>query len=231
MQTWNLPSPPGFQGIREDLPLNVYQRILPHWRQPGATYFVTFRLADSIPQAKLRELRAIKVEWERKHPSPRSRDQLEQLTRRLGALVDKWLNYGNGSCLLRDPQCARHVAYSMHAGLGTLHDLGCYVIMPNHVHAVVRPLQPDSTDLEHVCRLWKGGSAKDINLHRGTGGALWQTETFDRIIRDEEHLWRVIQYIGRNPAKARLPPNNVVMWLNPNWQELGWRFETAHPEP
>jgi len=26
---------------------------LPHWRQQGVTYFVTFRLADSLPQAKL----------------------------------------------------------------------------------------------------------------------------------------------------------------------------------
>ena len=26
---------------------------LPHWQQPGATYFLTFRLADSIPWEKL----------------------------------------------------------------------------------------------------------------------------------------------------------------------------------
>ena len=43
---WSLPAPPGFQGLREDLSLTVYERHLPHWRQDGATYLVTFRLAD-----------------------------------------------------------------------------------------------------------------------------------------------------------------------------------------
>lgn len=48
---WNLPAPPGFQGFREDLALNSYELDLPHWRQDGATYFVTFRLGDSLPQS------------------------------------------------------------------------------------------------------------------------------------------------------------------------------------
>ena len=29
--------------------MRVYERNLPHWRQEGGTYFVTFRLADSLP--------------------------------------------------------------------------------------------------------------------------------------------------------------------------------------
>jgi hypothetical protein len=29
------------------------ENLLPHWQQKGATYFITFRLADSIP-ARLR---------------------------------------------------------------------------------------------------------------------------------------------------------------------------------
>jgi hypothetical protein len=57
---WNLPPPPGFQGLHPDQPITVYQRHLPHWRQDGATYFVTFRLADSLPQSKLDELAALK---------------------------------------------------------------------------------------------------------------------------------------------------------------------------
>ena len=30
---WNRPAPPGFQGLREDLPMSVYWRHFPHWRQ------------------------------------------------------------------------------------------------------------------------------------------------------------------------------------------------------
>ena len=55
-------------------------------------------------------------------------------------------------------------------------------------------------------------------------GSLWQQESFDRIVRDEEHLWRVIQYIGRNPAKAGLPRTQWNRWIDPNWEALGWRF-------
>jgi hypothetical protein len=60
---WNRDPPPGFQGLREDLPLTRYARHLPHWRQPGATYFVTFRLADSLPKEKLHELDLLRSEW------------------------------------------------------------------------------------------------------------------------------------------------------------------------
>jgi putative transposase len=56
-------------------------------------------------------------------------------------------------------------------------------------------------------------------------GELWQEESFDRIIRDEEHLWRCIQYIGNNPGRARLPTVEWRRWIRPEWKALGWRFE------
>lgn len=33
--------------------ITSYERNLPHWRQDGAVYFVTFRLKDSIPKSVL----------------------------------------------------------------------------------------------------------------------------------------------------------------------------------
>src|SRR5258707_12522120 len=51
---WNLPPPPGFQGLHPDKPVTAYQRHLPHWRQDGATYFVTFRLADAESRPRTR---------------------------------------------------------------------------------------------------------------------------------------------------------------------------------
>ncbi|MGE0529568.1 MAG: hypothetical protein AB7P49_21145 [Bdellovibrionales bacterium] len=69
---WNLPPPPGFQGLDPHKPLTVYYRFLPHWRQDGATYFVTFRQKDSLPQSKLQELRQLKKEWDLKNPQPHS---------------------------------------------------------------------------------------------------------------------------------------------------------------
>src|SRR5207253_11320934 len=59
----NRDSPPGFQGLLSDKPVTVYHRHLPHWRQDGATYFVTFRQHDSLPQEKLDQLEFLRREW------------------------------------------------------------------------------------------------------------------------------------------------------------------------
>ena len=70
--SFNLPPPPGFRGLDENLPLTFYTRNLPHWRQKGATYAVTFRLNDALPQSKLQELKRHRARWEQQHPEPRS---------------------------------------------------------------------------------------------------------------------------------------------------------------
>jgi putative transposase len=111
---WNLPPPPGFQGFREDLPLEIYTRHLPHWRQEGATYFVTFRLADSLPQTKLDELAALRREWADKHPPPHTREQLETLTYEMTSRTEHWLDQGMGTCVLKEPSFAAILTQTMH---------------------------------------------------------------------------------------------------------------------
>ena len=98
------------------------------------------------------------------------------------------------------------VAESLHHMDDDQYELGCYVLMPNHIHAVIRPLQPQSQPLEKILQSRKCRTSCAINELLGRRGALWQEETFDRIVRDEEHLYRCIEYIGRNPAKAGLTP-------------------------
>jgi REP element-mobilizing transposase RayT len=265
---WNLPPPPGFRGLREDLPLTVYVRHLPHWRQAGATYFVTFRLADSLPKAKLDELAALRREWERAvgrasqpvnldglgRPSYKdgdgvgrtrfsalrdsdglgrpsydgvARSALEQLARDMAAKVEHWLDEGHGSCLLRDSAHAAHLIEAMHHFDGQRYELGAYVVMPNHVHAIVKPTRPDDHPLEDILGGWKQFSAKRIHVQIGGRGELWQDESYDRIIRDEEHLYYCLQYIGRNPGKANLSLSDCPRWIRPQWQLLGWDFEVA----
>ena len=95
--------------------------------------------------------------------------------------------------------------------------------MPNHAHAILRPLQPQRYALEDILGSWKQHSARHINACRRDSGEVWQEESFDRIIRDEEHLWRAIQYIGRNPKLAGLV-SKVPLWIRPEWERLGWRY-------
>jgi putative transposase len=222
---WNLPPPPGFQGFREDMPLDVYVRHLPHWRQEGATYFVTFRLADSLPQVKLDELASLRSAWEAQHPPPWTKEVLEKLARQSMERVERWLDQGMGSCTLKEPAFAALLTEAMHHFDGTRYELGAYIVMPNHVHALVRPTLCKEHPLETILGSWKQYSSKRINAQIGSKGALWQDEAYDRIVRDEEHLYRCLQYIGRNPAMAGLARDKCSVWLRPEWVELGWKFE------
>lgn len=222
---WNLSPPPGFQGLRDDIPLTVYVRHLPHWRQDGATYFVTFRLHDSLPQSRLNELSRIKAEWERKHPPPHSKKALEELAKQNFERVELWLDQGYGSCVLKEPQFAELTTNPMHHFDGQRYELGCYVVMPSHVHCIVRPTDPQSQPLESITKSWKSHSGRTINDALGKSGEFWQEESHDRIIRDEQHLWRTIQYIGRNPGYAGLKREQCAIWIRPEWEGLGWKFE------
>jgi putative transposase len=50
--------------------IRVTKNRLPHWQQNGAVYFVTFQLADALPQSVLElwaEERNIWLKW---HPLP-----------------------------------------------------------------------------------------------------------------------------------------------------------------
>jgi hypothetical protein len=70
----------------------------------------------------------------------------------------------------------------------------------------------------------EGFSSREINAAQGTRGKLWQHESYDRIVRDEEHLWRCLQYIGDNPRRAGLRPHEARCWVSPSWVRTGWKF-------
>ncbi|MDA1229759.1 MAG: hypothetical protein O2856_03205 [Planctomycetota bacterium] len=235
---WNLAPPPGFQGLHPYKPVTSYQRHLPHLRQEGATYFVTFRLGDSLPQEKLHELNAFRMEWEKRNPEPRDSEATEEYAKDVQRKVEKWLDRGYGCCILRDAKCGKVVANSMHhfdlngtdcqgyvAADAARYELGCYVVMANHVHAIVRPLDGKLHPLENIIGSWKQFSSGQINKLKKSKGSLWQDEGFDRIIRDEERLWNVVQYIGKNPEKAGLPGESCPLWIRPEWELLGWTFD------
>src|SRR5271166_5971909 len=54
---------PAFVPFDERRATRIYRRNLPHWRQDGVTYFVTFRLGDSIPEDVRRRLEEEKAVW------------------------------------------------------------------------------------------------------------------------------------------------------------------------
>jgi putative transposase len=222
---WNLPPPPGFVGFDEQRPVRIYYRSLPHWRQEGATYFTTFRLADSLPEGRVRELSALREEWERRNPPPRSEMQWKEFARTTVEHIERWLDAGSGSCILDKPFAAEIVARKLQHFDSLQYELGAYVIMPNHVHVLVRPFSDEHRPLERIEQTWKAHSSREIHAALGQTGRLWQFESYDRIVRDEEHLWRCLQYIGDNARRAGLDLSRVLRWINPRWLAAGWRFQ------
>jgi REP element-mobilizing transposase RayT len=102
-----------------------------------------------------------------------------------------------------------------------------HVIMPNHIHGVIEIVNPAPfLGAIHESPLRKGlnpelyrkhrrkmlipkiigwykmNTAKQINLIRKTPGIkLWQRNYYDHIIRNEESLFHIQEYIKNNPRK------------------------------
>lgn len=148
---------------------------------------------------------------------------MEQLARMVFERIETWLDQGTGSCVLRDLASSLKVHQSLQHFHGDRYELGASVVMPNHVHCVVRPLTATS-ELEEITGSWKSFTGRQLNLKLERHGALWQDESYDRIIRDEEHLWNCLQYIGRNPKKVGLNNESCQLWINPEWEKIGWKF-------
>ena len=189
-----------------------YRRHLPHFQPPGATIFVTFRLAGSIPQAVLRELVAERQRVDAMldgiaDPVERSRRAyLEE--RRLFGKWDAALDSAQqGPFWLRDPRVAGLVEESLHHRDGGVYTLDAFCVMPNHVHLVCTPLpKPDGTyhALTAILHSLKRYTARQSNLLLGREGQFWQHESYDHVVRDEDELYRIIAYVMNNPVKAGL---------------------------
>jgi REP element-mobilizing transposase RayT len=91
-------------------------------------------------------------------------------------------------------------------------DLDAAVVMPDHVHTILRVL--DGYTLSRVFQQIKGRSSRQINELLGRQGRVWQVESFDHIIRHAAELDEKMEYIRQNPAKRGLEQNpGGYRWL------------------
>jgi S-adenosylmethionine decarboxylase proenzyme len=187
---------------------------LPHWEKENGIYFVTYRLADSLPKDVLE---SIKLEREA------ASKVLENLSRELSNLeekkidalfserIEEYLDNGYGSCILKDRKIAELTTNSIKYFDGQRYDILAWCVMPNHVHVVLRP--KNRHKLEDIIHSWKSFTAHEINKITGGEGEVWQREYYDHLIRDQEELERIISYVLNNPIKANLS----------NWSWVGGR--------
>jgi type I restriction enzyme R subunit len=195
-------------------------RRLPHWQQEGVCYYVTFRLADSMPASVMGEWLTRRAIWLERHGiSCKKEDRIDvsglpsdhqrEYRRVFGEEFQRQLDRGHGSCLLRKPANAKVVADTLLHFDGERYDVGDFVVMPNHVHVLVLPKEGHT--LSEILKSWKGFSARQINLLEGREGALWQKESFDHIIRSRRQLDVVREYIRENPNVAKLRDGEFVV--------------------
>jgi REP element-mobilizing transposase RayT len=192
---------------------------LTHWQQEGAVYFVTFRLADAVPSHLHSQWRTDRAVWLRFHPRPWNGETEHEYHQRFSGAIERWLDAGHGSCILRRRECANIVATALRHFDGERLLLLSAIVMPNHAHALF--VQDSLWPLEKIIWTWKTFTARRINSVLGRRGGLWQRDYFDRLVRDEKHFANCVRYIRRNPQKARLKPDEWSLYES----ELARRIE------
>lgn len=171
---------------------------LPHWRQDSSTYFVTFRLADSLPQEKLNRWKAELSIWQRNHPEPYDEEARLEYYRLFPERFQSWLDQSSGSCVLAQPDVKKLVCDALLHFDGERYNLREYIIMPNHVHLLISPLNGHL--LSDILHSIKSFTANQINrLLSEKLEPVWQKESFDHIVRSPEQVERIRQYIRDNP--------------------------------
>jgi menaquinone-specific isochorismate synthase len=194
---------------------------LPHWEAEGGTYFVTFRLRDSLPQSALGSIRFerkdILLTAERQGRQP-SATELKRLKELFSERVEAYLDSGSGACHLAKPQIADMVAGALQFFDGRRYRQFAWSVMPNHVHAVFRAMP--NWPLEKIMHSWKSFTGKEANKLLKQVGDFWEEEYFDHLIRDEEEFYRYIEYVASNAKRAGLEGWKWV-WVRPGMKLVG----------
>ena len=186
-----------------------HKNHLPHWQQEGTWQFVTWHLGDAVPVSKRQQMTFERKQWLLRNPKPWDPPTQKEYMERFEGRFQKWLDQGIGKCWLQKPACSGIVSEHFQKWSAEKIDVDCYVIMPNHVHALFRPFEGEV--LENIMKNLKGATAFYINKELGRKGTFWMEDYWDRMIRSEAHFLRVRKYIVNNPEKAKLSEGQFVL--------------------
>ncbi len=184
-----------FKPFDERAAVRIYSNsVLPHWRQDGCTYFVTFRLADSVSQPVLNEWKYERDAWLRVRGidpaisdwkpaigrlSLRERRIFERLF--VGKLFG-YLDRGHGDCVLRVPEICELLSRALLYFDSHRCDTGDFVVMPNHVHILLTPYP--EFELEDLLHSIKSYTSNQFNRKLNRTGTHWMEESYDHVVRD-----------------------------------------------
>lgn len=184
-------------------PEEWFKSDLPHRNKKGLIQFITFRMADSLPQEVLKQI-VIEIE----HYGNDRRDIVKRKK------YQYYLDKGLGSCALSNQEMTQKVMDALLYHDEEKYNLLAWSIMPNHVHVLIQCI----TDMARIVQSWKSytgkwGLANNEILNLGLdkdAAAFWKSEYWDRFIRDEDHFNDTVRYILNNPVRAHLPEDHVA---------------------
>jgi len=167
------------------------RRSLPHYDSDKVYQFITFRLHDSVPQ-EVMDHSVYELSLE-----PETTDNKNNYKRqKLQENIFKYEDKGYGECYLKNPAIFQIVEETFIKFDKIKYDLIEWVIMPNHVHVLIRPLEGQS--LSKIIQSWKTYTARKANEILNRKGEFWMKDYYDRYIRNEQHFLNVIRYIQNN---------------------------------
>ena len=178
------------RSLRSDGPKGWHDRgYLPHFDGGAIIQFVTYRLADSLPRSIL-----LKIKFRL------DAGQISEIEyhREIQRVLDK----GFGPNHLRNESIAGLIEENLLRFNDERYSLLHWVIMPNHVHVLLRPAEGFA--LASIMHSMKSYTANRANKLLGRAGRFWSIEYFDRYIRNLDHYERTVAYIHVNPVKAGL---------------------------
>ena len=75
--------------------------------------------------------------------------------------------------------------------------INTYVIMPNHIHLIIciSGRTQFAPTISRIIKQFKGKISKRIDY------SIWQKNYYEHVIRNEEELYKIIEYIEENPEK------------------------------
>lgn len=188
-----------------------YRRNLPHYQPLEGIFNICFRLAESLPVEKWKQLKDIQ-ELRIKEIKAKE-NNLTSTTLKIALKTEEDLyfgkfdqlldNYYSSPTFLRISKVAKIVSEAILYGHNTKrYEVICFCIMPNHVHLILHKAVDQLFNILHSIKRY---SAREANKHLNrTGSPFWQKESYDNLIRDDADLAYKINYILNNPVKAKL---------------------------
>lgn len=190
-----------------------YQRHLPHIIPQGETFFVTFRLKNTIPIAVIENLKSqyTQIEGEinaREIEENQKKEFIYNNHKRYFADFDKFLDNNSQNIRhLDDPEIAQLVANAMHFHDKKSYQLHCYSIMPNHVHLLITQDEKAPILYKIIASIKRHSAVRANRLLQQVGEAFWVDESYDHLVRNEKEFENITSYILNNPVKAGLVEN------------------------